>query len=195
MNKYKICGVILASGLSKRMGESNKLLALVNEKPLISYPIEECMKAKEKGILEDVVVVTSYNEIIHLAKKYNADFIINKNNLQGQSVSIHLGVKHFYKYDGIAFFMGDMPFVKCKDIEHICNNFQDEILIPKKGENPTNPVVFPKKYYNELLEIRGDVGGKCVIKKHEFQEVEVDYNTEDVDNEVHILEVNKYFNV
>ena len=29
-----------------------------------------------------------------------------------------------------------------------------------------NPVIFAYKYYEELKKLEGDVGGKCVLKKH-----------------------------
>lgn len=179
---FKIGAVILASGLSKRMGDGeNKLLLSFFGKKLITYPVEACINAKDRGAIDDIVIVTSYREIVDIANSYNVEYVINENNTKGQSESIHLGVKHFYNYDAIAFFMGDMPFIEADDIEFICNHFDNEILVPKKGGNPTNPVIFPKRYYKELMEIEGDFGGRVVIKKHSFKEIQVEYDTKDID--------------
>lgn len=204
-SEYKICGVILASGLSIRMNETknadfpnycNKLLLELHGKHLIEYPINECLKARDTGILENVVVVTAYDDICDVANKNNIDYILNSENKKGQSSSVKLGVKHFINdnnCDAIAFFMGDMPFIKCKDIEYICNSFQNEILIPTSGDLPTNPVVFPKRYFDDLLALEGDVGGKRVMKGNRVQKIEVDYCVQDVDNWADFDRVRKEF--
>lgn len=187
MHEFKIGAVILASGMSKRMGEENKLLLSFCDKPLIEYPVEACINAKNNGTLHDFVVVTAYEEVVQIAKQNNVNYIMNENNFKGQSESIRLGVKHFYNLDAIAFLMGDMPFIKHSDIEFICSNFSGEILVPKQHNCPTNPVVFPKKYFDELLQLKGDIGGKYVIRKHNFNTINVNYNTNDIDTPSDLL--------
>lgn len=48
-----------------------------------------------------------------------------------------------------------------------------------------NPCIFDRKYYNELLSLEGDKGGKKVIMKHlddtQIYEIEAGRELEDID--------------
>ena len=62
-------------------------------------------------------------------------------------------------------------------------NSDKGIVCVGSGNNKGNPVIFSKKYINELLSLEGDIGGKKIIKGHlnDFQLVNINDEIELVD--------------
>ena len=63
--------IILAAGSSRRFG-ANKLLSLLNGRPLFSYALENALSCPE---ITDITVVTRYREIEEYIEK-NVDILI-----------------------------------------------------------------------------------------------------------------------
>ena len=74
-----------------------------------------------------------------------------------------------------------------KDIEKLINVFNEDtsfIVIPKYKNRFGNPVIYPKKYKEDILNLEGDKGGKSIIKSSDkIKYVDVCENTLfDIDN-------------
>ena len=157
-----ISAIIMASGFSSRMGE-NKLLMKYNDKFLIEYTLDTISKCNFK----DRVIVTQYKAIKEIGDKLNFKVVINQQPNKGQSESIKLGIKNCKESEGYMFFVGDQPLLEGKDIEKLIGVFNEDtsyIVIPKYKEHYGNPVIYPKKYKKDILNLEGDKGGKSIIK-------------------------------
>lgn len=157
-----VTGVIMASGLSRRMGE-NKLLMNYNNTTIIENVIREVSKIS----FYELIVVSQYEEILELSSKYGFKPVYNKNAHLGQSESIKLGILNSSKCDGYMFFVGDQPLIKSEDINKIINVFREDkdyIVIPKYKNTKGNPVIFPYNKKDELLRLKDDEKGKKVVK-------------------------------
>jgi molybdenum cofactor cytidylyltransferase len=98
------------------------------------------------------------------------------------------------EWDGAAFLPGDLPFMEasviCRAIQEFAAQSASRIVIPvaalpEHGEGcgepfdrtrRGNPVVWPKRFFNELQALRGDNGGRHIIARleaHEIAEVDV----------------------
>ena len=157
-----ISAIIMASGFSRRMGE-NKLLMKYNNKFLIEYTLDTISKCNFK----DRVIVTQYKAIKEIGEKLNFKVVINQQPNKGQSESIKLGIKNCKESEGYMFFVGDQPLLEGKDIEKLIEVFNEDtsyIVIPKYKEHYGNPVIYPKKYKKDILNLEGDKGGKSIIK-------------------------------
>lgn len=119
----KISIVILASGFSKRFG-SNKLLYKIDNVTLI----EKVFKSISM-FHNEVVVVSTYEEIELLAKQYHYDYIKNNNPQNGISESVKLGTKHFINSDAILFMMGDQPFILKESIEKMFDEVNEKHIL------------------------------------------------------------------
>lgn len=159
-----VSGIIMASGLSTRMGQC-KLLLNYKGNPLIDMVLE----AVEKSELQPKIIVTGNKKIAQLAKKRNLQTIINVNGHLGQSESIKIGVLNSDKADGYAFILGDQPYINYDFINKLIDEFEENrnnIIVPIHKGRRGNPVIFPKKYREDLLSLQGDVGGRVLVKKY-----------------------------
>ncbi|MGL5379845.1 molybdenum cofactor cytidylyltransferase [Clostridium sp.] len=170
-----ITAIVMASGLSKRMG-TNKLLLEYKGKIIIDYTLKTL---KDINFME-VIVVSQYDEVLDLAREYKFKAVKNNNAILGQSESIKLGIQNSKTCDGYMFFVGDQPFINKKDIESIIDTFKkhkDYIVIPRFNLKNGNPVIFPYNKKEDLMLLRNDEKGKKIIKsstKIKYVDVEED---------------------
>lgn len=159
-----VSGIIMASGLSKRMGQC-KLLMKYKDKTIIEWVID----AVEKSALSPKLVITGNEEIKNLAVKRNLSVVLNERGEFGQSESIKLGVLSSKEADGYAFIAGDQPFISSGFLNELIEGFEnqiDKIIVPVCKGIRGNPVIFPKKYREEFLRLQGDVGGRVLLNKY-----------------------------
>lgn len=160
----KISVVIMASGISKRFGE-NKLLYNFNGKPLI----ENVFVAIKNSIVDEVVVVTRYDEILKLSKSYGFKSIVNVDTTDDLSKTIKLGVSVAKSSNGIMLCVADQPFLSSKSIDKLCNAFtenQDKICALSINGEMGNPVIFPENLFEELMNLPPFSRGKSVLLNH-----------------------------
>lgn len=168
----KIHVILLAAGNSRRFG-SNKLLSLVEGKPMYRHLTEKIEKAEKKCPFGEKVLVTQYENIFKAAEQAGWTAVRNDAPEQGISRSIRLGIQSISdkirKGDAVCFFVCDQPFLQVETIVSFLNGY----VTSGKGigcltykEQWGNPVVFSEIYLKELLSLSGDVGGKKVMKQH-----------------------------
>lgn len=164
MKNLKLGCVIMASGNARRFG-ANKLLADFYGEPLIS----RTFKAMPKDVFCKIAVVTQYDEVRRLAQNYGFYVIMNGTPEQGISSTVKLGTEFMYECDAVMFAVGDQPYLSqqtvCKAAELYAQN-TDKIIAAAHNGKRGNPCIFPKRFFDELLRLTGDVGGSAVIKKH-----------------------------
>ena len=174
--------IFLAAGNSTRFG-SNKLLYRLNGKCMYRYGLEIAKSLRQKGLLDTIVIVTQYEEI---ACDIEAHFpsmqaVNNPHPEAGISGSIRLGVEKLIelkekcgktdnrKREGCMFAVADQPYLTLKSLENMVETWEASkkgILVSENAGKMGNPVIFARKYYEELKNLEGDVGGKYVLKKH-----------------------------
>ncbi|MDF2484609.1 MAG: molybdopterin-guanine dinucleotide biosynthesis protein [Herbinix sp.] len=119
------------------------------------------------------IIVTQYEEIERCASEYGFEAITNREPELGISHSIHLGLKAALEkkplLDGVMFGVCDQPYLKRTTIEKLlqaCSDSDKNIVALAWQEAIGNPCVFGKKYYEELLALTLDVGGKKILHRH-----------------------------
>ncbi len=163
----KTGAVIMASGFSRRMGE-NKLLLEYKGKTFIENTAD---KVLECGF-DKVILVTSHKEIgkifesrVKNSKKFL--IIINKNPDLGLSESIKTGLKELGECDACMFFTGDQPGLTLETIKMILAKAgKNKIIIPKYSGKNGMPTVFGSDFFDELMKLQGDSGGKQIMNSN-----------------------------
>jgi molybdenum cofactor cytidylyltransferase len=160
-----ITGIILASGLSRRMGGQDKLLLSVGGTPLV----ERVMQAADASRLDDIILAYQNPAVAELAGKYRIRLVHNPDARLGQSASIKAGVHAAAPDTGAYMFLtGDQPRLDTAAINLLINAWQthkDHIIIPVYGGRRGSPTVFPAQMRDRLLALEGDTGGRAVIEQ------------------------------
>ena len=170
-----ILAVIMASGLSKRMGE-NKLLLNFKGKPLVEWVI---LTVKNIGFNE-IILVYKDLDVKNIGEKYNIKTVYNKNSYLGQSASIKVSLKNsILDNEGYMFFTGDQPLISEEIINILLEEFNKKngIIVPRINGSNSSPVIFSKEFKKELMDIKGDVGGKGIITNNIEKVTFVDFDS------------------
>ena len=173
-----ISAIIIASGKSERFG-SDKLMYKVNSKPIIYYVINNVIKAK----FTERLIILRNTDLKEYAENQGLNTVWNQYYENGMSESIILGIKNISDSSDAAMIIpGDMPMMTSDNLNSLINHFiesRKEIVGFLLNGIPVSPVIFSRKYFNELLQLKGDRGGKPVIMKHmdDFTGIEVSDNS------------------
>jgi molybdenum cofactor cytidylyltransferase len=162
-----ISAVLLGAGASKRMGV-NKLLLPWRRKTVL----EHCFETLHQSKVQEVVIVLNIRnkEIVNLFQGLKVKIIVNPYSKRGMSTSIRKGLEAIHpRCDGILIALGDQPFLKTRTINALIRAFdqgKEGIIIPSFQGRHGHPVIFHRRYKRELLNLKGDVGGRSVIERH-----------------------------
>ena len=187
----KISATILAAGQSLRMDNDNKLLLPIEGVAIIQHVCKTVLSAN----INPVIVVTGYeNEIVsHAIPKEVDNIVYNSDWNSGMSSSIYKGISSLPEnVDGNMIVLGDMPMISTDTLQLLIDQFIKQkgrlIIYPIYEDRQANPVIFPKKYFSEILSLTGDRGCKKILKQYaenvigipiQSQEVVLDCDTKD----------------
>tara|TARA_B100001250_G_scaffold288836_1_gene250592 strand:+ start:1029 stop:1640 length:612 start_codon:yes stop_codon:yes gene_type:complete len=179
----KISATILAAGSSRRMGKTNKLLLLINNKPIIELVCNTVLETK----LSPIIVVTGYqhNKIKKVIPIEINDIVFNKDWKSGIMSSIDKGMSKLdQSVDGNIIILGDMPLITKATLNLLIEEFKkhggQRIVHPSYKSMQANPVIFPKKYFSDILKGSGDIGAKKILKKYSKETIRVSVDSDEV---------------
>jgi len=163
-----IAAVILAAGGSTRFGRPKQLLAW-NNRPLIAQAADVAWSA---GLDPVIVVVGAYADTVIPALANRPVRIVRNYRWQeGMSSSLHVGIAALPPDVDAAIFMPiDQPLITPQLLQMYMHRRQETgtgILVPQTSEGQVGtPVLFAKRYFEELACLSGDVGGRSLFAKH-----------------------------
>jgi molybdenum cofactor cytidylyltransferase len=88
------------------------------------------------------------------------------------SASLKAGIRALNaKTDAALVMLGDMPQVSAPLIQHLIAAYNPlegrSIVVPTLDGKRGNPVLFDRRYFQEMLELEGDVGARHLIGTHD----------------------------
>lgn len=185
----RIAALVLAAGCSSRMGGVNKLFEPVGGIPLLQRAVNAARASRACA----VTVVTGHEAQqmasriaapgIHLA--HNPDYAL------GLSTSLRCGIGALSPdVEGVIVLLGDMPFVSASLINRIIEAYarQPTIIVPTKDGRRGNPVLWPRRYFPEILELTGDQGARELLLRYAGQSVNVEADSTSIFTDVDTLE-------
>lgn len=188
--KFKsVTAIVLAAGFSKRFSGDKLSYKFKNNKTILETTLTNITKID----FREKILVGKNSFHSDLARKFEFKFIENKNPELGQSNSVVLGTSEA-TLAGYLFIPGDMPFLTKKSILKIIFEFQkwNEIIVPFINGNKSSPVLFPESYFKDLISLKGDSGGREILKREKFIKCNFKNSTEffdiDTQNDLKILE-------
>ncbi|BAO76964.1 nucleotidyltransferase family protein [Winogradskyella sp. PG-2] len=164
--KQNISILILAAGNSNRMGTSKQLLP-VGKTTLLGVTIENALLSNANKVY--CVLGANAKIITESISNYNVDTIFNSKYKSGLSSSIVKGIEHIEEenLDAVLILLGDQPFIESIYINEIIDAYtkHDKTIIASLYKTSLGvPALIPKKYFNDLLKLKGDNGAKSFFK-------------------------------
>jgi molybdenum cofactor cytidylyltransferase len=95
------------------------------------------------------------------------------------STSIKVGIRNVqYICEGALILLADQPNLKPETINRLIDTYKKshkKIIAGRYGDVVGNPVLFHQSLFQELLELKGDVGARPVVERHpeELETVEI----------------------
>lgn len=166
-----MAGIILAAGESKRFGTPKQLLDW-NGKPFVRHVAETALHAG----MQPVVVVTGADAAAVEAALtgLQAAIVHNENWRSGQASSIVAGIKSLPQNIGACLFLlADQPQIGT-DVMLALKEAHAQSLPPILAplvleEKRANPVLFDRVTFPDLLQLKGDVGGRALFDKYKVE--------------------------
>jgi molybdenum cofactor cytidylyltransferase len=187
-----ITAIVLAAGLSRRMGNENKLLLPFGQSTILTTTLANILSAK---IGETLVVVgheaqnvqaalTTWRDLqvavlpnegplsISTWRDLKVALLTNNHYEKGMTTTIQTGVAAADAESlGYMICLSDMPFITPSEYTFLANEFlnilktdKQAIVQPIFKEKRGNPTIFSSFYKNHILELTDTEGCKPIVK-------------------------------
>ena len=184
----KISAIILAAGSSSRLGRAKQLLKYKN-KSFIQHLIK---KLEKIGISNPIIVLGARYANIqqHLKEiRFKGLVVENKQWEKGMSTSLIKGISSMDSTSEAALLcLTDQPLIPLSHYQELISSFEKEqkLIVSFYNNSPGVPALIPRKYFDEILQLKGQGGAKYILRKYQTEsvlipckEAELDVDTEE----------------
>lgn len=166
VDKSDSCGaLILAAGLSRRMGDTHKLLAPLGDKAVIAHVLSHILAA---GFTQPLVVLGAQaTEMRAVLADYDVQLIDAPDYHLGMAHSLAAGLRAApHHWEAALICLGDMISVQPDTYRHLRDFPADsqQVVVPHHQGQRGNPVRWGRAYFTKLMALRGDVGGRALLE-------------------------------
>ncbi|WP_421723058.1 NTP transferase domain-containing protein [Bauldia sp.] len=168
--------IVLAAGQGRRMAGPNKLTATIGGRPLVRIAVEAALGSKASPVV--VVTGNRAEETAATISDLDVRVVHNPDFAEGLSTSLRCGLNAMpLDVDAAIVLLADMPRVDSALIDRLIGSFDpdagNEIVVPTVDGKRGNPVLWSRRFFDELMAVEGDVGGRHLIGLHGESVVEV----------------------
>ncbi len=181
-----VSAILLAAGLSKRMGMTKQLLPL-GDKPVIMHCIDTIIASGIKDII--VVLNPGGKEIEEAVRHLPLTIVFNNNPSSEMAESVRIGLQSVSDdSSGILMYLSDQPLISKNTLKILITWHEkepDKILIPMYRNKRGHPGLFPKQCADEvtrgftLREIVHKDNGRIKLVEVQDEGILYDMDTED----------------
>ena len=159
-DKIPVTAIVLAAGLSRRMGEHNKLLLPVQGQPMVRTVVQQALMA-----CEQVVVVLGHQaeQVREVLKDLPVVFVHNPHYAQGMGTTVSIGAQEVPAGHAALVCLGDMPGVSAKVMQALAEagSAGAAAARPVFEGKPGNPVWWAPQQVAALQRLSGDEGARA----------------------------------
>ena len=155
-----VAAIVLAAGLSRRMGADNKLLLTVGQDVLLRKVVDACAAVSDYA----VTVVTGHQADAVRAALRGAPVICahNRRFEDGQMTSVDAGLRSAPAAADYLLALGDQPDINESSLRALLaahhNGAQGRITVPMVNGQRGNPIVIPAALRDRMLADRVNLG-------------------------------------
>ncbi len=173
--------LLLAAGSSSRMQSPvlpyasgreaiPKMLLPFNGKTLLQHAIDEIKKLHNNKLL--VVTGCYHNRLKEILEQQQIEFVQNEKWKDGMGSSIQTGINymltHFGEATSVIILVCDQPFISADLLQQMMDTKSESgkgIIASTYNDTIGTPVLFEKKYFDQLAVLRGQTGAKKLIQQ------------------------------
>lgn len=175
--------VVLAAGLSRRMGQPKVLLPWTSRMTIIEHIITQLMMAR----VDHIVVVTGNRagEVRRLASGRGAETVHNPDYEAGEMLSsLKAGLEALPPNMAAALVvLGDQPRIQPRVISQVMMSYAEghgQIVAPTYQGERGHPILIDRRYWPEILALPPGSAPRDVIKKYPAETALIDVNTDSI---------------
>lgn len=173
-----ICAIVLAAGLSRRMG-AQKVLLPFGGKTVIAHIVDQLLASA----VDEVYVVTGHQgERVGGALSGRPVSIVNNPDYEsGMLSSVRCGLRALPRQcRAVLVVLGDQPSVTSQLVDLMLQSFdatEKRILVPFYDGRRGHPILFSELYREEILTHYDDVGLRGLLHAHPDEVFELTVST------------------
>ncbi len=164
----RVGAIILAAGASTRFGSPKQLLDWGGQ-PLLRHVIGQTLAAPVSEIV--VVLGAHYHRIAPIVHGLPVVLTRNPHWQAGMSSSVALGLRALRENaDAALFLLADQPQVSSGLMARVIRAYAETeaaIVAPRVAGRRGNPALFARALFPELMQVRGDQGGRALMQRHQ----------------------------
>ena len=153
--------VVLAAGTSSRLGRAKQTVVLSGE-TLVERAVRVAMEA---GLAPVIVVVRDEGELAAGLRDRGCDVVVNRDANEGIGSSVRCGVERCRELgaEGILLMTCDQVALRAEHLRALCGGGGGVVGSGYAGRVGI-PAYFPAASFGELMELRGDVGARGLLR-------------------------------
>jgi molybdenum cofactor cytidylyltransferase len=162
-----VTAVVLAAGMSRRMGAPKQLLRMEG-KTILGCTLENV----RKSAADEIILVLGFAADAVENEISTGDIKVVRNNSyqQGMGSSLRTGLAALsLKANAALIVLADQPFVRAATLDKLIECHQaskPQIIIPMYKGFRGNPVLLDRSVFPELKDLSGDVGCRAIFGNH-----------------------------
>ncbi|MBX3066731.1 MAG: putative selenium-dependent hydroxylase accessory protein YqeC [Anaerolineae bacterium] len=182
-SQRRIAAIVLAAGLSSRMGKMKVLLPWEGGRPIIRVIVDRLKRLR----LDDLVVVTGHlaAQVAGAIDQEPARIVHNKEYREGDMLSsLKAGLRALGPEIAAAMIvLGDQPQLDNRVVHQVMNAYVEGrglIVAPSYKERRGHPILIDRSFWNEILDLPPGGSPRDVINAHADQIYYVNVDTDSV---------------
>jgi molybdenum cofactor cytidylyltransferase len=166
-NNSRVAAVVLAAGMSRRMGSPKQLLHIDGKTVL-----EHTLKNVRASAVDEIVLVLGFaaGEVEKEISTAGIKVVRNEHYQEGMGTSLRAGLAAVDPEAKAALIvLADQPFVQAATLNKLIEyhgSARPQIVIPTYRGFRGNPVMLDRSIFPELRELSGDVGCRAIFGSH-----------------------------
>ncbi|MBB6093161.1 molybdenum cofactor cytidylyltransferase [Povalibacter uvarum] len=166
--------LVLAAGASTRLGQPKQSVKL-GGRPVLHGVVSAAVSLAGHAVT--VVLGAHAAELSRLLAHSPASVIVNRHWEEGLASSIRHGIGALPSAaDAVLILLGDQVAVTADDLKRLAAAWKEQdgvIAAATYDQHVGVPAIFPRLFFNELGDLRGDQGARRVIERNNFRLVRV----------------------
>jgi molybdenum cofactor cytidylyltransferase len=166
--------LILAAGASRRLGQPKQLVRL-GGRPALHIVVSNAVALP--GCTVSVVVGANAGDLSYMLSRSSVAVVVNRNWEEGIASSIRAGLAAAPPgCEAAMILLGDQVAVTTDDLKRLQDEWKGEqgsIVASVYGQRVGVPAIFPRTFFSELAQLRGDQGARAILERNAYRLIRV----------------------